>query len=256
MMKKVALVTGATSGLGRAIALRLAKEGYNLIITGRRKERLEELDKEIGIKYDSTVVSLCFDVRNYDEVEKAINGLPEEWKKIDILVNNAGLAVGLDPIHRGVVDDWERMIDTNVKGLLYVTRVVSPGMVECKSGHIVNIASIAGKEVYPNGVVYCATKYAVDALSKGMRMDFLPYNIRVTQICPGAVETEFSLVRFKGNHDRADQIYAGYENLVANDIAEAVYYAVSQPAHVDIQDMLVMPTAQAAASMFHKEEKK
>lgn len=254
-MRKIALITGATSGLGKAIAFRLAKEGYNVIITGRRHERLEELEKEIEIKYEVKVLSLCFDVRVYSEVEKAINGLPEEWKDIDVLVNNAGLAVGLDPIHQGVVDDWERMIDTNVKGLLYVTRVVSPSMVARKSGHVINIGSIAGKDVYPNGVVYCATKHAVDALSKGMRMDFLPYNIKVTQICPGAVETEFSLVRFKGNQARADQVYLGFENLVADDIAETVCYAVSQPAHVDIQDMLVMPTAQASGNLFHKEIK-
>ena len=254
-MRKTALITGATSGLGRAIALRLAKEGYNVIITGRRQGHLEELEKEIEIKYEVKVLSLCFDVRVYDEVERAINNLPEEWKKIDILINNAGLAVGLDPIHKGVLEDWERMIDTNVKGLLYVTRVVSPSMVARKSGHIINIGSIAGKDVYPNGVVYCATKHAVDALSKGMRMDFLPYNIKVTQICPGAVETEFSLVRFKGDQDRADQVYIGFENLIADDIAEAVHYAVSQPAHVDIQDMLVMPTAQASGSLFHKEIK-
>lgn len=255
-MKKTALVTGATSGLGRAIALRLAKEGYNLIVTGRRTERLNELEKEISVKYNSTVIPLCFDVRSYKEVETAINSLPEEWKKIDVLVNNAGLAVGLDPIHQGVVDDWERMIDTNVKGLLYVTRTVSPGMVERKAGHIINIGSIAGKGVYPNGGVYCATKHAVDALSQGMRIDFLPYNIKVTQICPGAVETEFSLVRFKGNQNRADQVYTGYENLIADDIADAVYYAVSQPAHVDVQDLLIMPTAQATGNMFHKEERK
>ncbi|GAB6008498.1 SDR family oxidoreductase [Dysgonomonas reticulitermitis] len=254
-MKKIALITGATSGLGRATALRLAKEGYNVIITGRRKDRLEELEKEIEIKYEVKVLSLYFDVRIYDEVEKAIDSLPEEWKDIDVLVNNAGLAVGLDPIHKGVLEDWERMIDTNVKGLLYVTRVVSPGMVARKSGHIINIGSIAGKDVYPNGVVYCATKHAVDALSKGMRMDFLPYNIKVTQICPGAVETEFSLVRFKGDQTRADQVYVGFENLVADDIAEAVHYVVSQPSHVDIQDLLVMPTAQASGSLFHKEVK-
>jgi len=254
-MKKIALITGSTSGLGRAIALRLAKEGYNVIITGRRKDRLEELEKEIEIKYEAKVISLSFDIRMYDEVEKAINGLPEEWRNIDVLVNNAGLAVGLDPIHKGVLEDWERMIDTNVKGLLYVTRVVSPGMVARKSGHVINIGSIAGKDVYPNGVVYCASKHAVDALSKGMRMDFLPYNIKVTQICPGAVETEFSLVRFKGDQGRADQVYIGFENLVADDIAEAVHYAVSQPPHVDIQDMLVMPTAQASGSLFHKEIK-
>lgn len=254
-MKKIALITGATSGLGKAIALRLGKEGYNLIITGRRKDKLEELDREISINYGSTVLPLCFDVRKYDEVETALGNLPEKWKNIDVLVNNAGLAVGLDPIYKGEVDDWERMIDTNIKGLLYVTRVVTPVMVERCSGHIINIGSIAGKAVYPNGAVYCATKYAVNALHQGMRMDLLPYNIRVTQICPGAVDTEFSLVRFKGDKGRADQVYTGYENLVADDIAESVYFAISQPPHVDIQDMLVMPTAQATGNMFHKKEK-
>ena len=254
-MNKIALVTGATSGLGRAIALRLAKEGYNVIIAGRRRERLEELEKEIEVKYESKVYSLCFDVRIYDQVEKAIEGLPDEWKNIDILVNNAGLAVGLAPIQEGEVDDWERMIDTNVKGLLYVTRIVSPIMVARKSGHIVNIGSVAGKSVYPNGAVYCATKYAVNALHQGMRMDLLPYNIRVTQVCPGAVDTEFSLVRFKGDQQRADQVYEGFDNLVADDIAEAVSFAVSQPAHVNIQDMLVMPTAQATGNMFYKKTK-
>lgn len=255
-MRKIALITGATSGLGKAIALRLAKEGYDVIIAGRRKDKLEELEREIEIKYESKVYSLCFDVRVYNEVEKAIASLPEEWKEIDILVNNAGLAVGLDPIQQGVIDDWERMIDTNIKGLLYVTRVVSPGMVVRKSGHIVNLGSIAGKGVYPNGAVYCATKHAVDALSQGMRMDMLPYGIRVTQVCPGAVNTEFSLVRFKGNQDRADLVYDGYDALTAENIADAVFYAVSQPPHVNIQDMLVMPTAQANGSIFHKEEKK
>lgn len=254
-MKKIALITGATSGLGKAIALRLGKEGYNLIITGRRKDKLEELDREISINYGSTVLPLCFDVRKYDEVETALGNLPEKWKNIDVLVNNAGLAVGLDPIYKGEVDDWERMIDTNIKGLLYVTRVVTPVMVDRCSGHIINIGSIAGKAVYPNGAVYCATKYAVNALHQGMRMDLLPYNIRVTQICPGAVDTEFSLVRFKGDKGRADQVYTGYENLVADDIAESVYFAISQPPHVDIQDMLVMPTAQATGNMFHKKEK-
>lgn len=255
-MRKIALITGATSGLGKAIALRLAKEGYDVIITGRRKERLEELEKEIEVKYEVRVYSLCFDVRSFDQVEKAIASLPEDWKNIDILVNNAGLAVGLEPIQSGSVEDWERMIDTNIKGLLYVTRVVSPGMIARQSGHIINMGSIAGRAAYPNGAVYCATKSAVNALSQGMRMDMLPYGIRVTQICPGAVETEFSLVRFKGNQNQADQVYTGYESLVADDIADAVYYAVSQPAHVDIQDMLVMPTAQASGNMFHKKEKK
>jgi len=254
-MNKIALITGATSGLGEAIALRLADEGYNVIITGRRKERLEELEKEIILKSKSKVASLSFDVRDYEQVAAAITGLPDEWKNIDVLVNNAGLAVGLSPIHEGVVDDWERMIDTNVKGLLYVTRIVSPVMVLRKSGHIINIGSIAGKNVYPNGGVYCATKHAVNALSQGMRMDFLPYGIRVTQICPGAVDTEFSLIRFKGDQGRADQVYQGYAPLIADDIAEAVLYAVSQPPHVDIQDLLIMPTAQATGNMFHKEEK-
>lgn len=252
-MAKIALITGATSGIGKSIALKLAKEGYNIIITGRRKQLLEELEKEIEIKHEVKVISLNFDVTSYSEVEQAINSLPNEWKDIDILVNNAGLAVGLNPIHEGVVEDWERMIDTNIKGLLYVTRIVTPHMVERKQGHIINLCSIAGKDVYTNGNVYCATKHAVDALSKGMRLDLLPYNIKVTQICPGAVETEFSIVRFKGDKARADQVYNGFTPLVADDIANAVYYAISQPSHVDIQDVLVMPTAQASGSIFHKE---
>lgn len=252
-MKKIALVTGATSGIGRAIALKLAQEGYDLIITGRRAERLEELQKEIGVKIGVKVFILNFDIRVYKEVEKAISGLPKEWQNIDVLVNNAGLAVGLNPIHKGVIDDWERMIDTNIKGLLYITRLVSPGMVERKSGHIINISSIAGKEAYANGNVYCATKHAVNALSKGIRIDLLPYNIRVTQICPGAVETEFSVVRFKGDQHRADQVYQGFTPLDADNIADGVVYAVSQPPHVNVQDMLIMPTAQAAATILHRE---
>ena len=250
---KTALITGATSGIGKAIALRLAKEKYRLILTGRRKERLDELKYQIEKENNCQVQTLCFDIRVYNEVEKAIHELPAGWNQIDILINNAGLAVGLAPIHTGVVDDWERMIDTNIKGILYATRVVSPDMVARKSGHIINIGSIASKDVYPNGVVYAATKHAVDALSKGMRMDFLPYGIRVTQICPGAVETEFSVVRFKGDQNRADKVYEGYQSLVAEDIAEAAYYAISQPAHVDIQDLLIMPTAQANTTMFHKD---
>jgi NADP-dependent 3-hydroxy acid dehydrogenase YdfG len=253
MMTKIALITGATSGIGRSIALRLGKEGYNVIVTGRREERLLELQKEIETKYDAKVLPLVFDVRQYSQVQEAIDNLPAEWKNIDVLVNNAGLAVGLNPIHQGVVDDWERMIDTNVKGLLYMTRTVSPGMVSRKSGHIINIGSIAGKEVYANGNVYCATKHAVDALTKGMRIDLLPYNIKITQVCPGAAETEFSIVRFKGDDARAGQVYQGFDSLSADDIANAVWYAVAQPSHVDIQDVLVMPTAQANATIFHKE---
>ena len=250
---KTILITGATSGIGEAIAVRLAKENHRLILTGRRIARLNALQSQLEKEYKVRTHILCFDIRVCSEVEKAIRELPNEWKQIDILVNNAGLAVGLDPIHEGTVDDWERMIDTNIKGLLYITRSISPDMVARKSGHIINLGSIAGKQVYPNGVVYCATKHAVDALSKGMRMDFLPYGIRVTQVCPGAVETEFSLVRFKGNQKRADQVYDGYQSLVADDIAEAVYYAISQPAYIDIQDLLIMPTAQATGTMIHKE---
>jgi NADP-dependent 3-hydroxy acid dehydrogenase YdfG len=251
---KTAFITGSTSGIGRAVALRLAREGVNLIVCGRRTERLMELKGALESAYGVKTCALAFDVRVYGEVEKAVNSLPDEWRGIDILVNNAGLAAGFDPLHRGSVDDWERMIDTNIKGLLYVTRMIVPDMVARRAGHIVNIGSIAGKSVYPNGGVYCATKHAVDALSRGMRMDFLPYGIRVTQVCPGAVETEFSIVRFKGDSRRADRVYEGYTPLVADDIAEAVCYAVMQPPHVDIQDVLVMPTAQADAAMFHKNE--
>ena len=250
---KTALITGATSGIGRAIALRLAKEKFALILTARRNDRLQALKQVIEHDYETKALTLCFDVRVYSQVETAINSLPDEWKTIDVLVNNAGLAAGLDPIHTASLSDWEQMIDTNIKGLLYITRVISPTMVARKSGHIINIGSIAGETVYPNGVVYCATKHAVKALSQGMRMDFLPYGIRVTEVCPGAVETEFSLVRFKGDQQRADQVYRGFTPLVAEDIAEAVCFAVSQPPHVTIQDLLIMPTAQAAATMIHKE---
>ena len=250
---KTALITGATSGIGKAIALRLAKEKYALILTGRRDDRLEALKEEIERDYETKVHTLCFDVRDYSQVEKAVNTLPDEWKTIDVLVNNAGLAAGFDPIHSGSLNDWEQMIDTNIKGLLYVTRVVSPAMVARKSGHIINIGSISGKKVYPNGAVYCATKHAVKALNEGMRMDFLPYGIRVTEVCPGAVETEFSLVRFKGDRQRANQVYRGFSPLIAEDIAEAVYYAISQPPHVTVQDMLIMPTAQVDATMIHRE---
>lgn len=252
-MRKIALITGATAGIGRAIALRLAEEKFDLIITGRREDRLKELRQEIEINYKVRVKELCFDVTNYKEVEKALGNLPETWPRVDVLVNNAGLAVGLSPIYEGVIEDWERMIDTNIKGLLYVTRVVSPGMVERKSGHIINLSSIAGKEVYPKGNVYCATKHAVTALSKAMRMDMLDYGIRVTLVCPGAVNTEFSTVRFKGDKEKADQVYKGFTPLAAGDIAEAVAYAVMQPKHVDVQEVMVMPTAQAGGAMFHKE---
>lgn len=250
-MEKIALVTGATSGIGEATALKLAENGFGVIITGRRQERLAVLKNKLEAN-GSHVLTLCFDVRDEEEVNTALKGLPPEWQNIDVLVNNAGLAAGLEPVQQGDSVDWNRMIDTNVKGLLYVTRFVSQGMIASKKGHIVNIGSIAGKEVYPNGNVYCATKHAVDALTKGMRFDLLPYNIKVTQICPGAVETEFSIVRFHGDKSRADKVYEGYECLVADDIAECIWFAVSRPPHVNVNDMLVMPTAQASASVFHK----
>lgn len=247
-MKKIALVTGATSGIGRATAIALADAGYNLILTGRRKERLEELKALVGITYKSDALALCFDVRNQEEVENHISALPAAWRNIDVLVNNAGLAVGLNPIQEGLIEDWERMIDTNIKGLLYMTRAVAPIMCERGVGHIVNLCSTAGKEVYENGNVYCATKHAVDALSKAMRIDMLKYGIKVTNICPGAVETEFSLVRFKNDKEKADKTYEGMTPLTGDDIAQLVRFAVSLPDHVCINDLVVTPKAQANAT--------
>lgn len=251
-MNKIALITGATSGIGRAVADIFAENKYNLIVTGRRSERLQELKAALERQHGIGVLALCFDVRNNDEVVRNIESLPVEWRNIDVLVNNAGLAVGLNHIQDGVLDDWERMIDTNIKGLLYVTRAVSPLMIARNSGHIVNICSIAGKEVYENGNVYCATKHAVDALSKAMRIDMLGHNIKVTNICPGAVETEFSIVRFKGDTQRAAGTYKGIEPLTGRDIAECIYFAVSLPEHVCINDMMIMPTAQADSRTFNR----
>jgi 3-hydroxy acid dehydrogenase/malonic semialdehyde reductase len=246
-MNKIIMITGATSGFGKAIAERFAGKGYNIIITGRRKARLAELQKELSVAGDTRVLTLNFDVRNNDEVVNAINGLPPEWKKIDILVNNAGLAVGLSHIDKGITDDWERMIDTNVKGLLYVTRAVAPLMTERGTGYIFNIGSIAGKEVYENGNVYCASKFAVDALSKAMRIDMLKHNIRVTHIAPGMAETEFSVVRFKGDKEKADAVYKGFDPLKGEDIADVVFYCASLPPHVCINDLVITPTQQANA---------
>lgn len=252
-MSKIACVTGATSGIGRATAEIFAKNGYNLIITGRRGELLEQLGAELVEKYKIDLMILKFDVRNQEAVNQAFDSLSEGWKNIDVLVNNAGLAVGLNPIHEGLVEDWERMIDTNVKGLLYVSRKVLPWMVEKKSGHVFNIASTAGKETYLNGNVYCATKSAVDSLSKAMRMDMVNYGIKVTNVAPGAVETEFSLVRFKGDQQRADNVYKGYEPLTGADIAATIYYVATLPDHVCINDLVITPKAQASATIFHKE---
>jgi 3-hydroxy acid dehydrogenase/malonic semialdehyde reductase len=247
-MAKIALITGATSGIGEACAHLFAREHYNLILTGRRFDRLQKLAKKLNTKYNIEVAVSSFDVRDREEVVTNLDGLPEKWKKVNVLVNNAGLSQGLDPIDKGSMDDWDTMIDTNIKGLLYVSRVVSNWMIDNKHGHIINIGSIAGKEVYANGNVYCATKHAVDALNKAMRIDLLPYGIKVTAVHPGAVETEFSEVRFKGDKDKAKKVYDGFEPLVADDIAETIWFAVSRPAHVNINELIVMPTAQAGAS--------
>ena len=243
-MEKIIMITGATAGFGRATAIKFASNGYNVIVTGRRKDRLDELEKELS-EFNIKVLKLNFDVRNREETVKAIETLPSGWKNIDILVNNAGLASGLSHIDDGDADDWDRMIDTNVKGLLYVTRAVSPLMVSRKKGHIFNISSIAGKEVYENGNVYCASKHAVDALSKAMRIDLLKHNIRVTNIAPGMAETEFSIVRFKGDSEKADAVYKGVDPLTAGDIAEVIYFCATLPVHVCINDLVITPTQQA-----------
>jgi 3-hydroxy acid dehydrogenase / malonic semialdehyde reductase len=253
-MKKIALITGATSGIGEATALLLARNNYDLIITGRRNQRLEQLQMKIESESGSEVCLLNFDVRKQEDVKYAINSLPDKWKNIDVLINNAGLAVGMHHINEGEVDDWERMIDTNIKGLLYVTREVSPGMVERKSGHIINISSIAGREVYEKGNVYCASKHAVTALSKSMRVDLGKHKIKVTNIAPGAADTEFSLVRFKGDKDKAKSVYKGFTPLFAGDIAETILFVLTRPAHVNIDDLLITATAQSAVSVFHREE--
>ena len=243
-MSKIALITGATAGIGEACARLFAQQNYNLILLARRAERLESLSEKLRNEFRIEVKTLVVDVRDKEAVQK-LETLPEDWKKVDVLINNAGLSRGLDPINSGDTDDWDVMIDTNVKGLLYVTKVVSSWMIKFGPGHIVNIGSIAGKETYLNGNVYCATKYAVDSLNQAMRIDLLPYKIKVTGIHPGAVETEFSEVRFKGDIERAKKVYDGFEPLHAQDIAEAIWFAVSRPAHVNINDMIVMPTAQA-----------
>lgn len=252
-MAKIALITGATAGIGEATAELFAREGYNLILTGRRNERLEKLAAHLNKKYNVEVAVSSFDVRNRDEVTENLEGLPAKWKKVNVLVNNAGLSQGLDPIDKGDIDDWDRMIDTNIKGLLYVTKIVSNWMITSGHGHIVNLGSIAGKEVYANGNVYCASKYAVDALNQGMRIDLLPHGIKVTAIHPGAVETEFSVVRFKGDEKRAKKVYEGFDALAAEDVAETIWFVVSRPAHVNINELVVMPTAQAnAGTIFRK----
>lgn len=253
-MEKYIFITGATSGFGEACARIFAENRWNLIITGRREERLENLKTELLKKYPIDIITLCFDVRFETEVFENVESLPSNIKNnINILINNAGLAVGRNSIDEGLIDDWDRMVDTNVKGLLYVSRAVIPYLKKNKKGHVFNIGSIAGKEVYPGGNVYCATKHAVDALSKAMRIDLVDFGIKVTNIAPGAAETEFSLVRFKGDQTVADGIYKGFEPLVAKDIAETIYFVATRPEHVTINDLTIMPTAQASATIFHKE---
>ncbi|WP_258098765.1 SDR family NAD(P)-dependent oxidoreductase [Marinoscillum pacificum] len=246
-MKPIALITGATSGIGEATARILAPK-YRLIITGRRSERLDQVKNEL----DTEVITLNFDVRDREAVNQAIESLPAEWQEIDVLINNAGNAHGLAPIQDGSVDDWDAMIDINVKGLLYVSKAIIPGMVSRKKGHIINIGSIAGIEAYPNGNVYNASKFGVNAISQGMRLDLNPHNIKVSEIKPGLVQTEFSEVRFKGDKEKADKVYQGFDALQAVDIAETIEFILSRPAHVNIADMLVFPSAQASATMVNK----
>jgi 3-hydroxy acid dehydrogenase / malonic semialdehyde reductase len=248
---RIALITGATSGIGEATARLLAKNNFSLILCGRRQDRLENLKSELS--KTTQVATLSFDVRNKEEVKKELGSLTGSWKNIDVLINNAGNAHGLDPIQSGNVDDWDAMIDINVKGLLYVSREIIPGMTERKSGHIINLGSVAGKEVYANGNVYCASKFAVDALTKGMRIDLNAYGIKVTAIQPGLVETEFSLVRFKGDKERAATAYKGLDPLKGEDIADLILFALTRPPHVVIADLVVFPTAQASATVVRRE---
>jgi 3-hydroxy acid dehydrogenase / malonic semialdehyde reductase len=252
-MNKIVFITGATAGFGKACAEKFAAHQYDVIITGRRVERLTQLQKELETAFSIKVLPLVFDVQKREEVKTIIEQIPEQWKSIDVLINNAGLAAGRDTFDEASLDDWDTMIDTNVKGLLYVSKAVVPFMKARKQGHIINMGSVAGKEVYEKGNVYCASKFAVDAINKAMRIDLLPYNIKVTGIHPGAAETEFSLVRFKGNKEAADKIYQGFTPLTAADVADIIFYTTTLPAHVCINDLVVTPTAQASGIYFHKQ---
>lgn len=249
-MSRIALITGATSGIGRATAVAFAKVGINLILCGRRQERLEELASLLNSQVKTT--TLLFDVSNKEAVFTAIESLPEPWRAIDILVNNAGNAHGLSSIQEGSLEDWDAMIDGNVQGLLYVSKAVITGMVARSRGHIINLSSVAGKQTYANGAVYCASKKAVEAISEGMRLDLTQHGIKVTNVAPGAVETEFSLVRFKGDEERAAKVYEGFEPLLAEDIADAILYAVSAPARVTIADMTIYASAQSAPTTIYR----
>jgi 3-hydroxy acid dehydrogenase/malonic semialdehyde reductase len=248
--KRIAFITGATAGIGEATARILSKNNFKLVLCGRRKDRLEKLSKELS--RDTDVITLQFDVTINKEVVKAISSLPSAWKDIDVLLNNAGGAHGMDPIQSGSIEDWDAMIDSNVKGLLYVSREILPGMIERKSGHVINLGSIAGREIYVNGNVYCASKFAVDALTRSMRVDLNPYGIKVTAINPGLVETEFAKVRFKGDAERASNVYKGITPLVADDIADAILFTLTRPGHVVIADMVLFPVAQASVTVVNR----
>lgn len=252
-MKKIILITGATSGFGKAITDTFAAAGWNCIITGRRKERLDTIASDLQTKYAIQVLSLAFDVQDRKTVTDTLNNLPEEWQAIDVLVNNAGLALGRDSFENANLDDWDTMMDTNVKGLMYVTKAIIPFMISRKKGHVINIGSTAGKEVYKDGNAYCASKHAVDAISKAMRIDLLPHRIKVTAIHPGAAETEFSIVRFKGDASKADAVYDGYQALQPEDIANITYYTATLPEHICINDLVVTCTSQANSFYLHKD---
>lgn len=248
----IAYITGATSGIGEACAWKFASMGWDIIITGRRTERLDDLKSKIQSQHTVSVLTQTYDVRDLTAVQENIAALDDKWSQVDVLVNNAGLAVGRGPIQEGLYEDWERMIDTNLKGLLYVTRELTPIMIRNKKGHIINIASLAGIEAYGGGNVYCATKHGVRALTRSMRIDLVQHGIKVSVVSPGAADTEFSLVRYKGNKDMADATYEGYQPLSGADVAESVYFMASQPKHVNIEEIFILPTAQASSTIFHR----
>lgn len=249
-MKKTILITGASSGIGESCARKLAQKGHRLILAARRTDRIQSLSNELSAFTD--VFPLSLDVRNREQVMQSIHQLPQLWQQIDVLINNAGLAVGLGAVHEGIPDDWDRMIDTNIKGVLHVLRAVTPGMIERQSGQIINVSSIASKEVYPSGNVYCGTKHALDAITQSIRMELLPYHIRVTSIHPGMVETEFSLVRYKDDSQRADAVYSQVMPLKADDVADVIIYSIELPSHVSLHEAVIMPSAQAGVRMVRK----
>jgi 3-hydroxy acid dehydrogenase / malonic semialdehyde reductase len=251
-MRKIAYITGATAGIGEASAHKFAANGWDIVITGRRADRLIELQKLLQENYQVSVLMQCFDVRNLSEVQKNIQAMDAEWRQIDVLLNNAGLAVGRGPLQEGIYDDWERMIDTNIKGLLYVSREIIPIMISNGKGHIINVASLAGIESYGGGNVYCGTKHAVRALSRSMRIDLVEHGIKVSTVSPGAAETEFSIVRYKGNTEQAEKTYEGFMPLSAEDIAESIYFMAIQPKHVNIEEIFILPTAQATSTIIHR----